>query len=248
MQDFLYLLPFIGVIVGFISGFFGIGGGTIIVPVMIAFGYDVKTAVGISIMQMLFGAIFGSVMNYREGLLKLNRGVYLGLGGLFGASLSGRIISIAPEIVLECLLLATFAFSIVRLYLAPPSTQKEESGSNFALFAVGFCVGAIAISIGIGGAVFITPVLVGFLGYDMKKAISMGVFFVMFASLSGFISLASHGHVAYAEGALLGAGALVGVYFGTKKTHKTDKAALKKWFLLLYIVMMSLMIKKIFFG
>ena len=49
----------VGVVVGFISGFFGIGGGTVVVPVMLALGYDIKSAVGISIMQMLFGAIFG---------------------------------------------------------------------------------------------------------------------------------------------------------------------------------------------
>lgn len=247
MSDFLYALPFIGVAVGFISGFFGIGGGTVIVPVMIAFGYDVKTAIGISIMQMLFGAIFGSVMNYRAGLLRLNNGIYLGLGGLFGASLSGYIVKVAPPIVLECVLLATFVFSIYRLYRTPASESLSENGSNLLLFLVGVFVGAIAISIGIGGAVFITPILVGFLGYDIKQSASMGLFFVVFASFSGFISMSLHGQVAYVEGALLGLGALVGVYFGTKTTHKTDKAALKKWFLLLYLVMISLMIRKIFF-
>ena len=36
---FEYIL--IGACVGFISGFFGIGGGTIVVPVMMLFGYDV---------------------------------------------------------------------------------------------------------------------------------------------------------------------------------------------------------------
>lgn len=234
----------VGVVVGFISGFFGIGGGTVVVPVMLALGYDIKSAVGISIMQMLFGAIFGSFINYKAGLLKIDRGVYLGFGGLFGASTSGYIISIAPEILLESILLATFIFSIIRLYLTPTNEAQTPNDSKFLLFLVGFFVGAIAISVGIGGAVFITPILVGFLGYDMKKAISMGVFFVMFASLSGFISMAYHGHVQYLEGAFLGVGALAGVYFGTKTTHKTDKKALKKWFLLLYIVMIALMLKK----
>ena len=41
----------VGVVVGFISGFFGIGGGTVVVPVMILFGYDIKYAIGVSIIN-----------------------------------------------------------------------------------------------------------------------------------------------------------------------------------------------------
>ena len=247
MENVLYVLPFLGVAVGFIGGFFGIGGGIVVVPTLIALGYDTKTAVGVSIMQMLLGAIFGSAMNYRAGLLKLNEGVYLGIGGLIGASFSGLIVSLAPAIVLECILLANFLFSIYKLYRAPQNIAASKNNSKFLLVLLGAFVGAIATSIGIGGAAFIMPALVGFMGYEMKKAISMGVFFVAFASFSGFISLSLSGHVRYLEGALIGVFALIGVYFGTKTTHKTEKAALKKWFLLLYVSMISLMIKKIFF-
>ena len=68
----------IGIGVGYIAGFFGIGGGTVVVPIMVAFGYDIKTAIGISVMQMIFSATFGSYLNYKAGLLKLNRGVFFG--------------------------------------------------------------------------------------------------------------------------------------------------------------------------
>ena len=247
MENVLYVLPFLGVAVGFIGGFFGIGGGIVVVPTLIALGYDTKIAVGVSVMQMLLGAIFGSVMNYRAGLLRLNEGVYLGIGGLIGASFSGLIVSLAPAIALECILLANFLFSIYKLYRAPQNIAASKNNSKFLLVLLGAFVGAIATSIGIGGAAFIMPALVGFMGYEMKKAISMGVFFVAFASFSGFISLSLSGHVRYLEGALIGVFALIGVYFGTKTTHKTEKAALKKWFLLLYVSMISLMIKKIFF-
>ena len=37
-------LAFFGVIVGISSGFFGIGGGTLLVPSLIYLGYDIKIA------------------------------------------------------------------------------------------------------------------------------------------------------------------------------------------------------------
>ena len=109
-------LPFIGAVVGFISGFFGIGGGTVVMPVMMALGYDVKTAAGISVMQMFIVAIFGSYLNYRAGRLRLDSGIAVGLGGLCGASLSGFIVKYSPEIVLEIGLLLTLAVSFLKLF------------------------------------------------------------------------------------------------------------------------------------
>ena len=235
----------LGIGVGYIAGFFGIGGGTVVVPIMVAFGYDVKTA--ISVMQMIFSATFGSYLNYKAGLLKLNRGVFLGLGGLVGASFSGIIVSHAPALLLESMLLATFIFSLIKLYFSPNSDGSNANNSVFLLFLVGVLVGVFAISIGIGGGVFIAPILVGFLHYELKKAVSMGVFFVMFAAISGFISLSLNGHISYLEGTFLGLGSLIGAYFGTKKTQKTDKKTLKKWFLLFYILMIILILKDMFF-
>lgn len=102
-------LPFVGVVVGFISGFFGIGGGTVVMPVMMALGYDVKTAAGISVMQMFIVSLFGSYLNYRAGRLRLDSGIAVGLGGLCGASISGFIVKYSPEIVLEIGLLLTLS-------------------------------------------------------------------------------------------------------------------------------------------
>ena len=56
----------VGLLAGILAGLFGIGGGAIIVPMMILLGNDIKIAIGISIMQMIFSSVYGSYVNYKK--------------------------------------------------------------------------------------------------------------------------------------------------------------------------------------
>ncbi len=238
-------LPFIGAVVGFISGFFGIGGGTVVMPVMMALGYDVKTAAGISVMQMFIVSLFGSYLNYRADRLRLDSGITVGLGGLCGASLSGFIVKYSPEIVLEIGLLLTLAISFLKLFRTNVASGGNANPHGAVLFFIGFAIGAIALSMGVGGAVFLTPILVGFLGVDIKRAVCMGLFFIVFGSFSALLSLSYNGHVDYERGALLAVGGLLGVYFGTAQAHRVRRETQKKWLLVLYVVLFALALKKV---
>ncbi|WP_418187398.1 TSUP family transporter [Aliarcobacter lanthieri] len=55
-----------GLITGFTSGFFGIGGGSILIPMLLLANYGMKEAVSISIMQMVFSSIYGSFLNSKK--------------------------------------------------------------------------------------------------------------------------------------------------------------------------------------
>jgi hypothetical protein len=78
------------------SGFFGVGGGTILVPLLLLYGFEMKSAVAISIMQMIFSSIYGSFLNSRKNKEILKDGVTIGMGGFLGGSLSGII---APKML-----------------------------------------------------------------------------------------------------------------------------------------------------
>ncbi|MDD2384058.1 MAG: sulfite exporter TauE/SafE family protein [Sulfurospirillaceae bacterium] len=239
-------LGLIGILVGFSSGFFGIGGGTILVPILISMGYDIKTAIGISVMQMIFSSMFGSYVNHRAGVLQFNSGVFLGFGALLGATLTGPIVKTLPPKVLLIIFAGVLVLSIYKFFAAPSEPKSEPVESKFLLFVIGAAIGAIAISLGTGGAIFLTPILVGFLHWDIKKAVGTALFFVTFGSLSGFISLAMNGLVDYHAGFLVGLGSLAGVYFGVKLSHRVDKKIQKKALLILYVIMLVLTVNKIF--
>ncbi len=68
---------------------------------MILLGNDIKIAIGISIMQMIFSSIYGSYINYRQNNLEFKDSLYVGLGGLIGAAFSGIVVDRIPSNILE---------------------------------------------------------------------------------------------------------------------------------------------------
>lgn len=237
----------IGMGIGFVSGFFGIGGGTILVPILLNLGFDIKSAIGISVLQMFMGALFGSYVNYKNKKLVLNDGIIVGIGGLVGASFSGLIVANTPSIVLKLVVLFMLLVAIIKFFKSDVQNPNPQEISKVIMFVVGVFVGAAAISVGLGGAFLLTPIFVGFFKIDIKKAVSIGLFFVVFSSFAGLISLGSAGLVDYKTGLMIGIGSIMGVYFGVKVGHRADKQIQKKLALGLYIIMFILMVKNIAF-
>jgi len=236
----------IGIIVGFFSGFLGIGGGTILVPVLLFLGFDLKEAIGISVTQMMMSSFYGSYLNYKKGLLKIKNGLSLALGGAIGASFSGFIVKNTPKEILGAVFLTLVLIAIIRFFITVKEPQQEPPIDNKKLFIIGFFVGAIAISVGVGGAILITPILVGFLKYKLKTTVSLSLFFVVFSSVFGFISQSLAGHINYVEGFIIGLASLIGTYFGIKLYHKIDTKIHKKILLLWYIFIFFAMIYKLY--
>ncbi|WP_169767360.1 sulfite exporter TauE/SafE family protein [Campylobacter curvus] len=234
----------VGVMVGFMSGFFGIGGGTVVVPVMILFGYDIKYAIGVSIMQMIFSSVFGSFVNFKSKMLDIKPALILGFGGFCGALTSGFIVSYFSSKFLLGVLILVQIINLIKLFKTPAEPVGEANGSKILLFLVGLVVGAVAISVGIGGSVLVMPILISFLNYDIKRAVGTGLFFVVFSSTAGFLSLAAHELVHYDVGIMLGLGSLIGVYFGVKTSHKISKTAQKRWMVALISTILMITVRK----
>ncbi len=234
-----------GIITGFISGFFGVGGGMILVPMLLLVGYVMKEAVAISIMQMVFSSIYGSFLNSKKAQNVVRDGIVIGIGGFVGGLQSGYIVSNVTNEFLQYLFIAILIFSILRIFYSPAEqTCERKSHNKFTLFVIGFFIGIIAMSIGVGGSILLTPILVGFMKYDLKSATALGLFFVIFSSIAGFTSVSLHGHMLYTEGAIIGVSSLIGVYFGIKVKHIVKATSYKKYILILNVVILIAMLYK----
>jgi len=238
-------LALVGVLVGAVSGFFGVGGGTILVPVLLYLGFDIKEAIGISIVQMVFSSLFGSYLNFKKGTLKVTTTIFFGFGGFVGGLASGYIVHTLSSKTLTWIFLGVILFAIYRFFYAPAEHHQKPIENRALFFAIGIMIGMFATSIGIGGALLLTPIMVGFLYYDIKAAVSAALFFVVFSSISGLISLSVYGHVDYVHGLLVGLSSLIGVYFGIYMAHKTEAKRHKNMILGLNFIILALLINKL---
>lgn len=79
----------VGLLAGITSGFFGIGGGIVIIPMLrYFFEFDQHHAQGTSLAVLLLPiGIFGVIKYYQAGYVYLNQGLVIALGFLLGAFL-----------------------------------------------------------------------------------------------------------------------------------------------------------------
>ncbi len=238
----------VGIVVGAISGFFGVGGGTILVPVLLYLGFDIKEAIGISVVQMVFSSIFGSFLNFKKGTLKISSTIFFGIGGFLGGLLSGCVVHTLSSKTLTLILLGVVLFAIYRFFHAPAQSDRPAIENRLLFLVIGIFIGIFSTSVGIGGALLLTPIMVGFLHYHVKEAVSASLFFVTFSSVAGLISLSRYGYIDYGHGIAIGVASLIGVFIGIHFAHKTDPKRHKKLILILNFVILALIVNKLLRG
>ncbi len=243
-------LLLVGVFIGTMSGFFGIGGGMILVPILLAIGFEIKDAIGISIVQMVFSSVFGSYLNHKKGSLIVGEGIFVGLGGFVGGYIGGAVTEYIPDSVLQFTFFGLLLFALFRLFFSKnheDDTQTKTLNKGL-LFAIGLGIGIFSITLGIGGSIILTPLLVGLLHYPIKKAVSAGLFFVVFSSVAGMISRLSTGTIDFTNGLVVAVASLVGVALGIwLKDHVTSKNH-KMALLVLYVFALGMLVKKMWFS
>jgi uncharacterized membrane protein YfcA len=230
-----------------LSGFFGIGGGTILVPALLMLGYDTKVAIGISVVQMVFSSVYGSYLNNKKGTLDVQMVAFIGFGGFIGALLSGDIAYGLSDKTLELIFLAFATFALLRLFFKTQEHKDQKSVNKILLVMIGIVLGAVSMTIGVGGSIILVPILVGFLHVPLKKAISAGLFFVVFSSISGLISHALKGHIDYENGIIIGLASLIGVYIGIHLKDTVNAVVQKRMLVVFYMIVVLYLIQRIFF-
>lgn len=93
----MLILIGMGVVAGFFSGLFGIGGGFLITPLLIFYNIPPAIAVGTGANQMIASSVTGAIMHFRRRTLDIKLGIFLVIGGGVGSLIGIQIFSILKK-------------------------------------------------------------------------------------------------------------------------------------------------------
>ena len=235
----------VGIIAGVMSGLFGIGGGIIMVPSLIAFfGMGMLNANATSLAAMLLPVgILGVVTFYKAGYINVRNALWISLGLLSG-SFFGAELAVSVDVKVLSKLYAAFLLYVAIGYLdipkllwgkkhekvvLPPANGENIKYSFWLFIALGIFAGVIAGLFGKGGGLVIVPMLIKFFKYDAKAATATSLAALQLpVGLPSVIVYAQSGYLNWLYAGLMALGIVFGVFFGTKLAIKLPASMFKK--------------------
>lgn len=241
-------LALLGIGVGTLSGFFGIGGGTVSIPILLYLGFGIKEAIGISVTQMVAGSLMAAWIHHKKQTYVVKEVKYFGYGGIFGAIAGGFMIKILDATVLEWLFLSIVAFTLGRLAFSSPAPTRPEVVNRPLYSMIGGGIGMFSGMLGVGGSILMTPILVSFMGFPIKKASAVGLFFVMFTSVSAFGTLLWLGMINLHAGLIMALSSLVGIMMGIWLLNRVKVTHYKQVLVVFYTLIFAVTAYKLIAG
>lgn len=108
-----------GILTGVLSGLIGIGGGSIVVPILIyLFKCDAKVAIGTSLCVIFPTALIGSVLHYQAGNIRLQYLVLYVPLSIMGAFLGVKLAAVLPGYVLRKVFAVVLGIVAVKMFLS----------------------------------------------------------------------------------------------------------------------------------
>ena len=111
----ILLIIFIGMVIGGLSGLFGVGGGFLMTPLLIFLGIPPAVAVGTEAPHVLASSVSGVIAHWRRKNVDFKMGFFLLIGGMAGSTLGVNLFKILSsygqiDIVIQTLFLIFLGF------------------------------------------------------------------------------------------------------------------------------------------
>jgi len=201
----------IGLIAGLLSGLFGVGGGTVIVPLLVLMlHFDQRLAAGTSLAAIVPTASVGVISYAVSGSVAWIPALILAVGAVIGAQIGTRLLPRISQSALRWGFVGFLVIVIVSLFLVIPSRDAVfELGwiNGAALALVGVGTGIIAGLIGVGGGVIVVPVLMLAFGTSDLEAKGTSLLMMIPTAISGTIGNLRHRNVDLLAAGIIGVSA-----------------------------------------
>jgi len=231
----------VGAGAGLLSGLFGVGGGIVIVPGLVAvIGLDQRRANGTSLAAIfpIAGAaatsfIISDSVDYAVAAL-------LASGTTIGVVVGTWGLRILPQRTLRVAFIVLLLVTAVRLFLASGDALGRADisfGSAIAFVSVGLLTGALSGLLGVGGGVIMVPAMLVL--FDMPSAVAKGTDLLVIVATAavGTRRNLRHGNADLRVAAVVGAGgAVVAVFAARISVGLSDTVSATSFAVLLLVI------------
>ena len=233
----------VGILAGILSGLFGIGGGIVMVPTLIAFfGMGMLNANATSLAAMLLPVgLLGVINYYKAGYINIKDSLWIA-GGLLIGSYFGAELAVSVNVSILSKLYACFLLYIAISYLNIPEfiSRKKAAVETIApvnhelisvwfFIALGLFAGFIAGMFGKGGGIVIVPILIKFFRYEQKAATATSLAALQLpVGLPSVMVYAHDGYFNWLFAVIMAVGIVFGVFFGSNLAIKLPAELFKR--------------------
>jgi uncharacterized membrane protein YfcA len=171
VETILYLLLLLavsGIVVGFLSGLFGIGGGGILVPVLFEtfriMGVDESIRMHMAVGTALAAMVPTTIASYRSHLKRGNVDVgiirRMAVPVVLGVVVGSVIAKFSPGVVLTVIWVVVGSFMAIKQFAGTGSLSLgDDVPKSWGLEAYGMVVGVLSTLMSVGGGAFVTTMM-----------------------------------------------------------------------------------------
>ena len=185
----LYIVIFFS---SFILTMVGLGGGLIFSPLFILLGFPIHTALSASLFLNGIAAVSASMTYFRKKMVDMGIGLPLIVSSTMSAPLGAYAASKMDVRAISGILAFVILLAAARMLFSrkidAEGTDISRKGKIIGGACIGTLIGVLAGLLGIGGGVFIVPLLIYILKVPTKTAAATSMFIVVFSSFSGFVA------------------------------------------------------------
>ncbi|KAA9151653.1 sulfite exporter TauE/SafE family protein [Microbacterium lushaniae] len=205
---FVFACVGIGLLAGLLSGLFGVGGGTVIVPLLVLLlGFDQRRAAGTSLAAIVPTASVGVISYAVSGSVAWIPALILAAGAVIGAQVGTWLLPRMSQTALRWGFVGFLAVVIVSLFFVIPSRDAALeltwlTGSGLAV--LGLITGVLAGLLGVGGGIIVVPALLLLFGTSDLEAKGTSLLMMIPTAISGTIGNLRRHNVDLAAAGLVG--------------------------------------------
>lgn len=212
-RDLRFVLSCIGVglAAGLLSGLFGVGGGTVIVPMLVLLlRFDQRLAAGTSLAAIVPTASVGVISYAVHGSVAWIPALILAVGAVIGAQIGSWLLARIPQNALRWGFVGFLVVVIVMLFIVVPSREavlELTLASGIGLAVLGLFTGVMAGLLGVGGGVIVVPALIFLFGTSDLIAKGTSLLMMIPTAISGTVGNVKRRNVDLLAAALVGVAA-----------------------------------------